>query len=142
MSTARDILSRKGNDVWSIEPQASILQAIEQMAKKEVGALLVMDSDKLVGIITERDYVRKVALEGRSSRDSQVQDIMSPKVLCAKPEQTVQECMALMSDKRARHLPVLEQKKVIGVISIGDLVMSIINEQQHEIESLQHYINH
>ena len=142
MSTARDILSRKGNDVWSIEPQASILQAIEQMAKKEVGALLVMDSDKLVGIITERDYVRKVALEGRSSRDSQVQDIMSPKVLCAKPEQTVQECMALMSDKRARHLPVVEQEKVIGMISIGDLVMSIINEQQHEIESLQHYINH
>lgn len=142
MSTARDILSKKGNDVWSIEPQASILQAIEQMAKKEVGALLVMDSDKLVGIITERDYVRKVALEGRSSRDSQVQDIMSPKVLCARPEQTIQECMALMSDKRARHLPVLDQKKVIGLISIGDLVKYIINEQQHEIESLQHYINH
>ncbi len=142
MSTARDILSKKGNDVWSIEPQASILQAIEKMAIKEVGALLVMDSDKLVGIITERDYVRKVALEGRSSRDSQVQDIMSPKVLCAKPEQTIQECMALMSDKRARHLPVLDHKKVIGLISIGDLVKSIINEQQHEIESLQYYINH
>ena len=142
MSTARDILSKKGNDVWSIEPQASILQAIEKMAIKEVGALLVMDSDKLVGIITERDYVRKVALEGRSSRDSQVQDIMSPKVLCAKPEQTIQECMALMSDKRARHLPVLDHKKVIGLISIGDLVKNIINEQQHEIESLQYYINH
>jgi CBS domain-containing protein len=142
MSTARDILIRKGNEIWAIEPQESILQAIEKMATKEVGALLVMQTDKLVGIITERDYARKVALEGRSSRDSAVRDIMSTNVLCARPEQTVQECMALMSDKRARHLPVVEKNKVIGLISIGDLVMSIINEQQHEIESLQYYINH
>lgn len=142
MSTARDILIRKGNEIWAIEPQESILQAIEKMATKEVGALLVMQTDKLVGIITERDYARKVALEGRSSRDSAVRDIMSKNVLCARPEQTVQECMALMSDKRARHLPVVEKNKVIGLISIGDLVMSIINEQQHEIESLQYYINH
>jgi CBS domain-containing protein len=142
MSTARDILIRKGNEIWAIEPQESILQAIEKMATKEVGALLVMQADKLVGIITERDYARKVALEGRSSRDSAVRDIMSTNVLCARPEQTVQECMALMSDKRARHLPVVEKNKVIGLISIGDLVMSIINEQQHEIESLQYYINH
>ena len=142
MSTARDILIRKGNEIWAIEPQESILQAIEKMATKEVGALLVMQADKLVGIITERDYARKVALEGRSSRDSEVRDIMSTNVLCARPEQTVQECMALMSDKRARHLPVVEQNKVIGLISIGDLVMSIINEQQHEIENLQYYINH
>jgi CBS domain-containing protein len=142
MSTARDILIRKGNEIWAIEPQESILQAIEKMATKEVGALLVMQADKLVGIITERDYARKVALEGRSSRDSAVRDIMSKNVLCARPEQTVQECMALMSDKRARHLPVVEKNKVIGLISIGDLVMSIINEQQHEIESLQYYINH
>ena len=142
MSTARDVLIRKGNEIWAIEPQESILQAIEKMATKEVGALLVMQADKLVGIITERDYTRKVALEGRSSRDSKVRDIMSTNVLCARPEQTVQECMALMSDKRARHLPVVEKNKVIGLISIGDLVMSIINEQQHEIESLQYYINH
>ena len=142
MSTARDVLIRKGNEIWAIEPQESILQAIEKMATKEVGALLVMQADKLVGIITERDYARKVALEGRSSRDSVVRDIMSTNVLCARPEQTVQECMALMSDKRARHLPVVEKNKVIGLISIGDLVMSIINEQQHEIESLQYYINH
>ena len=142
MSTARDVLIRKGNEIWAIEPQESILQAIEKMATKEVGALLVMQADKLVGIITERDYARKVALEGRSSRDSEVRDIMSTNVLCARPEQTVQECMALMSDKRARHLPVVEKNKVIGLISIGDLVMSIINEQQHEIESLQYYINH
>ena len=142
MSTAREILRRKGSDVWSIQPEASILDAIRRMAEKEVGALLVLDADKLVGIVTERDYARKVALEGRSSRESQVQDIMSSSVLCAKPEQTVQECMAMMSDKRARHLPVVDHKKVIGIVSIGDLVKSIINEQQHEIESLQYYINH
>jgi CBS domain-containing protein len=142
MPTARDVLRHKGFEVWSIQPDASILQAIERMAEREVGSLLVMESEKLVGIITERDYARKVALEGRSSRDSQVRDIMSPNVLCAKPEQTIQECMALMSDKRARHLPVIEENKVIGIVSIGDLVQSIIDEQQHEIESLQHYINH
>ena len=142
MSTAREILRVKGSEVWCIKPDASILQAIEKMAEKEVGALLVMDSEKLVGIITERDYARKVALEGRSSRDSQVRDIMSASVLCAKPEQTVEECMAMMSDKHARHLPVVDHKKVIGLVSIGDLVKSIINDQQHEIESLQYYINH
>ena len=142
MSTAREILRVKGSEVWCINPDASILQAIEKMAEKEVGSLLVMEAEKLVGIITERDYARKVALEGRSSRDSQVKDIMSASVLCARPEQTVQECMALMSDKRARHLPVVDHEKVIGVVSIGDLVMSIISEQQHEIESLQYYINH
>ena len=142
MSSIRDILRHKGSDVWSIGPDDSILQAIQKMAEKSVGALLVMEADKLAGIITERDYARKVALEGRSSRESQVSDIMSTRVLCARPEQTVQECMALMSDKRARHLPVLEHKKVIGIVSIGDLVKNIINEQQHEIESLQYYINH
>ena len=142
MSTAREILRVKGSEVWCINPDASILQAIEKMAEKEVGALLVMESEKLVGIITERDYARKVALEGRSSRDSQVRDIMSASVLCAKPEQTVEECMEMMSDKRARHLPVVDHKKVIGLVSIGDLVKSIINDQQHEIESLQYYINH
>ena len=142
MSTIHEVLRHKGSEVWSIQSDASILQAIEKMAKKQVGALLVMEDDRLAGIITERDYARKVALEGRSSRDSQVRDIMSTKVLCARPDQTVQECMALMSDKRARHLPVLDHKKVIGLVSIGDLVKSIISEQQHEIESLQYYINH
>jgi IMP dehydrogenase len=112
------------------------------MADKEVGALLVIDNDKLTGIVTERDYARKVALEGRSSKDSRVADIMSHKVLCARPEQTVEECMALMSDKRARHLPIVDHKKVIGVVSIGDLVKSIITEQQFEIDQLQYYITH
>lgn len=101
-----------------------------------------MEGDKLVGIVTERDYARKVALEERSSRQSKVREIMSTRVLCARPDQTVQECMALMSDKRARHLPVLDHKKIVGVISIGDLVKAIIAKQQFEIEQLQHYINH
>ncbi|HJP04275.1 MAG: histidine kinase [Chromatiales bacterium] len=142
MQTAVDILRVKGDEVWSISSDHTILEAIQLMADKEVGALLVIDNDKLTGIVTERDYARKVALEGRSSKDSRVADIMSHKVLCARPEQTVEECMALMSDKRARHLPIVDHKKVIGVVSIGDLVKSIITEQQFEIDQLQYYITH
>jgi len=142
VQTAAEILRVKGTDVWSIGPDETILIAIQLMASHEIGALLVMDNDKLVGIVTERDYTRKVALEDRSSKKSLVREIMSHKVLCARPEQTVQECMALMTDKRARHLPVVDHKKVIGIISIGDLVQSIIAEQKFEIEALQHYITH
>lgn len=142
MHTAADILRDKGNDVWSVSPDDTILDAIKTMANHEVGALLVLDHDKLTGIVTERDYARKVALEGRSSKDALVRDIMSTRVLCARPDQTVQECMALMSDKRSRHLPVVDHKKVIGIISIGDLVKMIIAEQKFEIEALQYYITH
>jgi CBS domain-containing protein len=142
VQTASEILRIKGNDIWSVKPDDTILNAIQLMADHEVGALLVMDQEKLVGIVTERDYTRKVALEDRSSKDALVREIMSERVLCARPEQTVNECMALMSDKRARHLPILDHKKVIGIISIGDLVKSIIREQQFEIEALQHYITH
>ena len=141
MHTAADILHSKGRQVWSVAPDILIIEAIRLLAEKEVGALLVMDDEKLVGIVTERDYARKVALEGRSSSNSLVREIMSTHVLCARPAQTVQECMALMSDKRARHLPVVDHKKVIGIISIGDLVKSVIAEQQFEIEQLQHYIS-
>lgn len=142
MQTAADILRNKGNDVWSTAPGETILSAIKLMAERQVGGLLVIDNDKLVGIVTERDYARKVALEGRSSKDALVSEIMSTRVLCARPDQTVKECMALMSDKRARHLPVVDHKKVIGVVSIGDLVKSIIAEQKFEIEALQYYITH
>ena len=142
MHTAAEILREKGNDVWSVPPDVPIIDALTSMAEKRVGALLVMENNKLVGIVTERDYARKVALEERSSRESLVREIMSHRVLCVRPSQTVQECMALMSDKRARHLPVVEHKQVIGMISIGDLVKAIIAEQQFEIEQLQHYINH
>jgi len=142
MQTIAEILRDKGSEVWSIEPDEIILDALKIMAAKKVGALIVLDNEKLVGIVSERDYARKVALEGRSSRESKVSEIMSHKVLCARPDQTVQECMALMSDKRARHLPIVDHKTIIGLVSIGDLVKSIIAEQQFEIESLQYYITH
>ncbi len=142
MKTVSDILRRKGQDIWSIGPDELIIDALRLMAEKRIGALLVMEGDKLVGIVSERDYARKVALEDRSSRTSKVRDIMSTRVLCARPEQSVEECMALMTDKRARHLPIVDHKKVIGVVSIGDLVKAVIDEQQHEIELLQHYITH
>lgn len=142
MQTVAEILRDKGSEVWSVSPDDVILEALKIMATKRVGALLVMNEGKLVGILSERDYARKVALEGRSSRESKVSEIMSHKVLCARPNQTVQECMALMSDKRARHLPILDHKKLVGIVSIGDLVKSIIAEQQFEIESLQYYITH
>lgn len=142
MQTVAEILRDKGSEVWSVSPDDVVLEALKIMATKRVGALLVMNEGKLVGILSERDYARKVALEGRSSRESKVSEIMSHKVLCARPNQTVQECMALMSDKRARHLPILDHKKLVGIVSIGDLVKSIIAEQQFEIESLQYYITH
>jgi CBS domain-containing protein len=142
VQTAADILKTKGNEIWSVSPEDTILKAIRIMAERQVGALLVLSNDKLSGIVSERDYARKVALEGRSSSEALVSEIMSTKVLCARPEQTVQECMALMSDKRARHLPVVDHKQIIGVISIGDLVKNIIAEQQFEIEALQYYITH
>jgi CBS domain-containing protein len=142
MYIVADILRDKGSEVWTIGPDQVILDALAIMAEKRIGALPVMRDGKIVGIITERDYARRVALEGRSSRESKVSEIMSPKVLCARPDQTVQECMALMSEKRARHLPVIDQKQLIGIVSIGDLVKKTIAEQQFEIEALQHYITH
>jgi CBS domain-containing protein len=111
------------------------------MADKQIGALMVMRDEKLVGIVSERDYARKVILKGRSSQETQVQDIMTSKVYCARPEQSVEECMALMTDKRVRHLPVLDGDRVDGIISIGDLVRSIIAEQQFVIEQLESYIH-
>jgi CBS domain-containing protein len=111
------------------------------MADKSIGSLLVMNGDQLVGIVTERDYARKVILEGKSSKDSSVKEVMSTKVLCVSPDRTVDECMALVTDKRLRHLPVLDHKHVVGVISIGDLVKAVISEQQILIDQLQHYIS-
>ena len=142
MHTVAEILRDKGSDIWTISPDDVVIDALTMMAEKRIGALLVMRNEKLVGILSERDYARKIALEGLSSRKSKVSDIMSHKVLCVKPEQTVQECMALMSDKRARHLPVVDHKKVIGLVSIGDLVKNVIAEQRFEIEALQYYITH
>ena len=140
MKTVNEILNAKGHEIWSVDPQDTVLDSLKLMSEKGVGSLLVMDGDKLVGIVTERDYARKVILEGKSSKDTPVQDIMSAKVLCVAPERTVDQCMALMTDKRARHLPVVDQKRVIGVVSIGDLVKATISEQQILIDQLQNYI--
>jgi CBS domain-containing protein len=136
----RDILTRKGNDVWSISPSASVYEAMKLMADKGIGALLVMEGEKLVGIISERDYARKVILQGRSSRTTSVEEIMTSRVAYAEPGQNIEECMAVMTEKRIRHLPVMEAGQVRGVISIGDLVKSIIDEQKFIIEQLERYI--
>ena len=140
MKTVEQILNLKGHEVWSVDPQDTVLDSLKLMSEKRVGAMLVMDGDKLVGIVTERDYARKVILEGKSSKDTTVSEIMSSKVLCVTPDRTVDECMALMTDKRARHLPVVDQKRVVGVVSIGDLVKAMISEQQILIDQLQNYI--
>jgi CBS domain-containing protein len=135
-----DILSTKGGNVWSIAPGASVFDAMKLMAEKGVGALIVREGERVAGVISERDYARKVILEGRSSPTTQVREIMTAHVLYAGLEQTIEECMAVMTDKRVRHLPVLEQGRLIGVISIGDLVKAIISEQQFRIEQLEQYI--
>jgi CBS domain-containing protein len=140
MKRVKDILEVKGRSVWSIEPNASVYDAMKLMADKQVGALLVMEGSRLVGIISERDYARKVILQGRSSRTTQVHEIMTARVAYAEPEQNIEECMALMTEKRIRHLPVIEAGQVAGVISIGDLVKSIIAEQKFIIEQLERYI--
>ena len=140
MKRARDILTVKGHDIWSIEPGASVYDAMKLMAEKEIGALMVMEGAKLVGIISERDYARKVILHGRSSRTTQVREIMTSRVVYAQPEQNIEEYMALMTEKRVRHLPVMEAGELVGVISIGDLVKSIITEQKFIIEQLERYI--
>lgn len=141
MPLVSQILKNKGRDVWSVSPDETVLDALKLMADKGVGALLVMEGEKLVGIVSERDYARKVILEGKASRDTPVSEIMTRKVLCASPDRTVDECMALMSDKRARHLPVVEDKRVVGILSIGDLVKVTIDEQKVLIDQLQQYIS-
>ena len=140
MKRVRDILEVKGFSVWSIGPDASVFDALKLMAEKDVGALVVLDGGNLVGIISERDYARKIALLGRASPTTQVKEIMTTDVVCVDPEQNVDQCMALVTEKRVRHLPVLENGKLIGLISIGDLVKSIITEQQFIIEQLERYI--
>lgn len=141
MKSVNDILKSKGNDIWSVKPDNTVYESLQLMADKGIGSLLVMDGEKLVGIVTERDYARKVILEGKSSKNSTVAEVMTTRVLCVSPERTVDECMALMTDKRARHLPVLDHKRVVGVVSIGDLVKAMISEQQVLIDQLQHYIS-
>lgn len=140
MKTVREILLKKGNKVYSISPNQKIFEALQVMAEKEVGALLVIEGESLVGIISERDYARKVALEGKSSKESLVREIMSPNVVYVEIDATTDECMALMINKKVRHLPVFDKGKLAGVISIGDVVNAIIDEKEFEIEQLVRYI--
>ena len=140
MRTVQDILRSKGGAVHAVRPTDTVLDALGVMAEHEVGAVLVLDDEKLCGILTERDYARKVVLAGRSSKDSQIKDIMTTHVICVAPNRTIDECMALMTDKRVRHLPVLDHKQVVGVVSIGDLVKATIAEHEFTISQLQSYI--
>jgi CBS domain-containing protein len=140
MKTVKDLLDDKGYSIFSLAPTDSVYQAIEVMAKKGVGALVVLDGTHLVGIVSERDYARKVILQGRRSQDTAVREIMTTKVTCVPTERTVEECMALMTDKRIRHLPVIRDDDVIGVISIGDVVRAVISEKEFMIQQLERYI--
>lgn len=137
----RQLLDRKGREVFSIAPDAAVLEAIRMMAERHVGALLVMQSEKLAGIVSERDYARKVILMGRSSADTPVRDIMTTSVLTVPPEATVEKCMQMMTEHRVRHLPVAEQGRIVGMVSIGDLVKAVIAQQQRQIEQLETYIH-
>jgi len=141
VKTAADLLKSKPHQtVFTIAPTASVFDALKLMADKDIGALLVMDGAQLAGIITERDYARKIALMSRSSRDTPVRDIMTPEVMCVRPDRTSEECMALMTEYRMRHLPVMDDGKLLGLVSIGDLVKDIISDQRFTIQQLEDYI--
>lgn len=141
MKTVSQLLQGKGGGVLSVTPESSVFAALKLMAEKNVGALLVMNGDALRGIMSERDYARKVILLGKSSHELAVRDIMSDKVVSVTPKQTVDDCMGLMTGRRIRHLPVLDNGRVIGVLSIGDLVKAVIEEQQQTIQQLESYIH-
>jgi CBS domain-containing protein len=141
MTTVRQLLDGKGRAIFSIGPEDPVLEAIRLMADRHVGALLVMKGQELVGILSERDYARKVILMGRSSSDTPVWEIMTASVVTVAPDQTLDDCMRLVTAKRIRHLPVVEAGKVVGMISIGDLVKAVIEDQQHTIEQLESYIH-
>ena len=140
MITVKRLLEKKGADIWTISPHETVFDALALMAKKNIGALLVVEAGVLIGIVSERDYARKIILKGKASMDTLVWEIMTTKVVFVNAELTIEECMALMTDKRIRHLPVFSNDKLIGVISIGDVVKAVISEQEFVIEQLENYI--
>ena len=139
--TINEILKHKGAMAWSISAEATVFEALQLMAEKNVGSLLAMAGDKLVGVVSERDYTRKVAIKGRSSRDTKVREILSTPIISATPAHTVEDCMRLMTSNRVRHLPILDGEKVVGVVSIGDLVNWMISAQSEAISQLENYIS-
>ena len=141
MQTVSDILAFKGSNVWSVTPEMTVFDALTHMCEKNTGSVIVLDDNKLVGILTERIYARKVALENKISKNIPVKEIMERRVLCVSPDRSIEECMALMSNDGIRHLPVLDQKQVVGMISIGDLVKAIIHDQKTLINQLHDYIS-
>ena len=140
MTTVKSVLHTKGNNIYSIAPEATVFDALKIMAEKNIGALLVMQQEKVVGIFSERDYARKIVLKGESSHTTAVQDVMTSGVLSVHSEQSIDECMALMTDKHVRHLPVIENGNLIGLVSIGDIVKTIISEHEYTIKQLENYI--
>ena len=140
VDTVSAILAKKGRDIWYLSPEASVYEAIERMADKGVGALMVLSEGRLVGVISERDYARKVILKGKASKQTAVKEIMTSPVIFVTPKETVDDCMALMTNRRIRHLPVVENEKAVGMISIGDVVKWIISGQEETIHHLEDYI--
>ena len=140
MTTVDQLLANKGSDIWSVTPDATVFEALQMMAEKNVSGLLILENEKLVGIFTERDYARKLILKGRFSKDTKVGDLMTTNVLYVETKNTIDDCMTLMTEKRIRHLPVFDDGKLVGILTIGDLVKQIISEQQTTIQHLENYI--
>lgn len=140
MKLIKHILEVKGNDVWTITPDEAVYDALQLMADKNVGALVVAKDGQIIGVISERDYARKVVLKGKSSRETLVREIMTSPAICVTPDKTVEQCLALMTDKHIRHLPVVDDGKLVGVVSVGDLVKSIIDSQKELIRQLENFI--
>ena len=140
MTTIAQLLNAKGDQIWSVEPKATIFEALEIMSEKEIGALLVMEDGKLTGIFSERDYARKVILKGKSSKETPVGELMTKKVFYIDPQKNINDCMAMMTAKRIRHVPVIEDNQVVGIVTIGDVVNQIISEQEVTINHLENYI--
>ena len=140
MKTVQDVLKQKGSQIHSVGPDTTVFDTLKLMAEKEIGAVLVFQDERMVGIFSERDYARQVILKGKASKDTPVKEVMTSRVAYVRPEQTVDDCMALMTDKKIRHLPVLVEGKIAGVLSIGDVVKAVISEKQFIIEQLENYI--
>lgn len=140
MNEVRDVLAHKGATIWSVAPDATVFETLQLMAERDIGAVLVMSGGRPVGLFTERDYARQVILKGKASKDTPVREVMTSRVIYVTVEESLENCMALMTDKRVRHLPVLEGERLVGVVSIGDVVKAVISEKQFLIEQLEKYI--